>query len=207
MVLYREVLYRFLYTGIYIWKYGQRNSWRLNHWWCYFLVLETIPIRLLCIIFVYPCKTKGQMKEKTSQLCFPMTVSLLTPISFLLCCRMLEFTAAPPSSAVHTTNCINSLFLSGAKKKKKSKSLAHWNWNAPDGIGGTYRLMKPSVHRSFHKTETDREETWHTFVSSTERKAPIPTVLKICYRLSCKQKTFTPIPPTPTLSSGQNGLL
>lgn len=66
------------------------------------------------------------MKEKTSQLCFPVTVSLLTPISFLLCCGMLEFTAAPPSSAVHTTNCINSLFPSGAKKKKKkSKSLAH----------------------------------------------------------------------------------
>ena len=63
------------------------------------------------------------MKEKTSQLCFPMTVSLLTPISFLLCCRMLEFTAAPPSSAVHTTNCINSLFLSGAKKKKKANHL------------------------------------------------------------------------------------
>ena len=63
------------------------------------------------------------MKEKTSQLCFPVTVSLLTPISFLLCCRMLEFTAAPPSGAVNTTNCINSLFLSGAKKK--SKSLAH----------------------------------------------------------------------------------
>ena len=32
MVLYRKVLY----TGIYIWKYSQRNSWRLNHWWCCF---------------------------------------------------------------------------------------------------------------------------------------------------------------------------
>lgn len=62
------------------------------------------------------------MKEKISQLCFPVTAPLLTPISFLLCCRMLEFTTAPPASALHTTNCINPLFLS---KKKESKSLAH----------------------------------------------------------------------------------
>lgn len=63
------------------------------------------------------------MKEKISQLCFPVTAPLLTPFSFLLCCRMLEFTAAPPTSALHTTNRINLLFLS--KKKKASKSLAH----------------------------------------------------------------------------------
>ena len=145
------------------------------------------------------------MKEKTSQLCFPVTVSLLTPISFLLCCRMLEFTAAPPSGAVHTTNCINSLFLSGAKKKKQIT--CPWNWKAPDGVGDALRLMKPSIHRSFHMTETDREETWLTSVSFTECKAPIPTVLKVCYRLSCEHKTFTQVPHTPTLFSGQNGLL
>ena len=144
------------------------------------------------------------MKEKISQLCFPVTAPLLTPISFLLCCRMLEFTAAPPASALHTTNRINPLFLS---KKKRKQITCPWNWKAPDGVGDALRLMKPSIQRSFHMTKTDGEETWPTFVSSTECKALIPTVLKICYRLTCKYKTFTQIPPTPTLFSEQNGLL
>jgi len=163
-----------------------------------FLVLQTIPIRLFCIIFLYPCKTKGQIKEKTSQLCFPVTVSLLTPISFAAEC----WNSLQLHPQVQYTQLIVSILYFYQEPKKKKQITCPWNWKAPDGVADALRLMKPSIHRSFHMTETDREETWLTSVSSTECKARIPTVLKVCYRLSFEHKTFTQIPPTPTLFSG-----
>ena len=86
-----------------------------------FLVLQTIPIRLFCIIFLYPCKTKGQIKEKTSQLCFPVTVSLLTPISFAAEC----WNSLQLHPQVQYTQLIVSILYFYQEPKKKSKSLAH----------------------------------------------------------------------------------
>ena len=136
---------------------------------------------------MYPRKPESQIKEKISKFAFLLLSNFSRPFHVYFATERCNSLKLHPH-VQRTELIVSSLYFRREQIKQIKQTTCPWNWDAPDGVADAFRWMKPSTHRSLHMTETEGQETWRTFASSTERKAPIPTVLKIYSRTSCKYK-------------------